>query len=191
MSVGEARGDDERVFNEAGEFEVHDQPVDLSAYRVEDWAAFALFWALALVIFTQFITRYVLNDSAAWTEEIARYLLIGTAFVGAAIGVRKNNHIQVDFAYRYLPRPLARTLATLVDVLRIAFCGYCTWLTGRLIDKIGSSRMSVVDLPMGLVYGVVLAGFALMTWRAVQVARANWVRGESVLEHPELLEEAR
>ena len=52
----------------------------------------------------------MLNDSAAWTEEIARYLLIGVVFVGAAIGVAKNNQIQVDFFYRYMPaarRPLA------------------------------------------------------------------------------------
>ena len=33
-------------------------------------------------------------------KEIARYLLIGTVFVGAAIGVAKNNHIQVDLLYR-------------------------------------------------------------------------------------------
>lgn len=31
----------------------------------------------------------VLNDSAAWTEEIAHYFLIGTVFIGAAVGVRK------------------------------------------------------------------------------------------------------
>jgi hypothetical protein len=54
-------------------------------------------------VFYQFFTRYVLNDSASWTEEIARYLLIATVFVGAAIGVAKNNHIQVDLLYRYLP----------------------------------------------------------------------------------------
>ena len=59
-------------------------------------------------MFTQFFTRYVLNDSASWTEEIARYLLIGTVFVGAAIGVAKNNHIQVDLLYRYLPPRVAR-----------------------------------------------------------------------------------
>jgi len=45
------------------------------------------------VVFVQFITRYVFNDSASWAEEIARYLLIGTVFVGATIGVVKNNHI--------------------------------------------------------------------------------------------------
>jgi TRAP-type C4-dicarboxylate transport system permease small subunit len=59
-------------------------------------------------VFYQFVTRYVFNDSASWTEEIARYLLIGTVFVGAAIGVAKNNHIQVDLLYRYLPAPAGR-----------------------------------------------------------------------------------
>src|SRR5881275_1538637 len=119
----------EKVMNEAGEFVVQDEAVDLSPYRVEDWASFAIFWVLAVVIFYQFFTRYALNDSASWTEEIARYLLIATAFVGAAINVRKNNHIQVDFFYRLMPRWATRPLSTCVDVARIAFLGYCVWLT--------------------------------------------------------------
>jgi len=62
----------EHVLNAAGEFDVHDEPVDISHYRFEDWVAFGIFWGLALVIFYQFFTRYALNDSASWTEEIAR-----------------------------------------------------------------------------------------------------------------------
>jgi TRAP-type C4-dicarboxylate transport system permease small subunit len=191
MSIGDSLQEEEHVLNEKGEFEIHDQPVDLSHYRFEDWLAFAFFWVLALVIFYQFFTRYALNDSASWTEEIARYLLICVAFIGAAIGVRKNNHIQVDFLYRYLPHAVCRVLSTIVDVLRVLFCAYCIWLTYLLIGKIGSSRMSIVDLPMGLVYGVVLFGFVLMTWRAIVAAGANWRRGASVLERPELLDEAK
>ena len=170
----------------ADEFAVHDDPVDLSVYRFEDWCALAIFWSLALVIFYQFFTRYALNDSASWTEEIARYLLIGVAFVGAAMNVRKNNHIHVDFVYRLIPRWGGRTMSTLVDALRIAFLGYCVWLTWLMITKIGSSRMAIVDLPMGIVYGVVMFGFALMAVRAVQVAWKNWKRGYSVLERPEM-----
>ncbi|HET7728854.1 MAG TPA: TRAP transporter small permease [Usitatibacter sp.] len=177
--------------NEKGEFAVEDEAVDISHYRVEDWTAFGLFWVLALVIFYQFFTRYALNDSASWTEEIARYLLIGTAFVGAAVNVRKNNHIQVDFLYRYLPHAASRALSTAVDAVRIVFLGYCVWLTIALMGKIGSSRMAIVDLPMGIVYGVVALGFALMTWRAVDVALGNWKRGYSVLERPELAEEMK
>ncbi|MGE5094054.1 MAG: TRAP transporter small permease [Betaproteobacteria bacterium] len=181
----------DHVLNEAGEFDVHEEEVDISHYRFEDWAAFALFWILAIVIFYQFFTRYALNDSASWTEEIARYFLIATAFVGGAINVRKNNHIQVDFLYRLLPHGVNRVLSTLVDIARVLFLGYCVWLTYALMQKIGSGRMAIVDLPMGLVYGFVLAGFALMTWRGIGVALANWKRGASVLERPELADEAQ
>ena len=171
-------------------FEEEEAPVDLSVYSVEDWLALAVFWLMALCVFLQFFTRYVLNDSAGWTEEIARYLLICTVFVGASVSVRKNNHIHVDFFYRILPKRLMRVMSTLVDGARIAFFVYATWLTYLLIQRIGEQRMAVVDLPIGLMYSVVLAGFALMTWRAVMVARLNWRRGASVLEQPELADGA-
>ena len=181
----------EHVLNAAGEFDVHDEPIDLSQYRFENWIAFGFFWVLAITIFYQFFTRYALNDSASWTEEIARYLLICTVFVGAAVNVRKNNHIQVDFLYRFLPPVVSRPLSTLVDVTRIVFLAYCVWLTVSLMAKIGSQRMAIVDWPIGLMYGVVAFGFALMTYRALGVAWANWKRGASVLERPELMDEAR
>jgi TRAP-type C4-dicarboxylate transport system permease small subunit len=183
--------DDGQILDAKGEFHIHDEPVDLSHYRFEDWLALAIFWVLAAVIFYQFFTRYALNDSASWTEEIARYLLIATVFVGASINVRKNNHIQVDFIYRLLPHAVNRVLSTIVDAVRIAFLGYCVWLTISLIMKIGTQRMAIIDWPIGIVYAFVAAGFALMTWRAIGVAIASWKRGESVLEKPELADEAR
>src|SRR4051812_37006813 len=181
----------EHVMNAAGEFAVEDEAVDLSPYRFEDWVALALFWTLAVTIFYQFFTRYAMNDSASWTEEIARYLLIATAFVGAAINVRKNNHIQVDFFYRLMPRWLTRPLSTFVDIVRILFFGYCIWLTVSLMTKIGGSRMAIIDWPIGILYGFVCFGFVLMTWRATGVAWDNWKRGYSVLERPELADEMK
>lgn len=181
----------EHVLNEKGEFAVQDEEIDLSPYRFEDWAAFVIFWSLGVVIFYQFFTRYALNDSASWTEEIARYLLIATAFIGAAINVRKNNHIQVDFFYRVLPHWFTRPMSVAVDVARVLFLGYCVWLTYLLTEKIGKLRMAIIDWPMGILYAFVGVGFALMTWRAVGVLIANWKRGASVLERPELMDEAR
>jgi len=167
-------------------FAVAEETIDLGRYRIEEWLALLLFWSLAGIVFLQFFTRYALNDSAGWTEEIARYLLIASVFVGAAIGVRKNNHVHVDFLFHWLPKGVGRALAVVVDIVRILFLGYCTVLTGKLIDRIGSSRMSVVDLPMGLVYAFVMIGFALMTIRALQGALRDWKRGASALERPEL-----
>ena len=177
--------EEEHVLNEKGEFNVHEEAVDLSFYRFEDWAAFTLFWILALVIFYQFFTRYALNDSASWTEEIARYLLIATAFVGAAINVRKNNHIQVDYFYRLMPKAMGRVLSTCVDVVRCVFLGYATWLTWLLLQRIGSHPMAVVELPVGWVFSAMMFGFFLMFLRSLQVAWRHWKNGYSVLERPE------
>ena len=158
--------------------------VDLRQYGIEDWITFVLFWALTIVVFLQFFTRYILNDSLAWTEEIARYLLIVVVFIGASMGVRRNTHIHVEFLYRYLPAKAGRAMSTAVDGVRVAFLGYATYLTSLLIPKMNNLKMTVIDVPMSVIYSFVMAGFALMTFRAVQVAIRHWRRGWSVLERP-------
>lgn len=173
------------VMGEDGQFHTEDAAVDLSGTTPEGWVALGIFWVLGLTVFYQFFTRYVLNDSAAWTEEIARYLLIGVVFIGACIGVTKNNHIQVDFFYKFMPSKLARLMATAVDAIRVVFLGSFAVLTVMLMVKLSHARMTMIDLPMNLVYGVCLVGFVAMTWRAIQVARFHWKYGYSILERPE------
>jgi TRAP-type C4-dicarboxylate transport system permease small subunit len=154
---------------------------DLSDYRIEDWATLGLFWVLAIVVFLQFFTRYALNDSLAWTEEIARYLLTCVAFLGGSLAVRRYTHIHVEFLYLYFPRGLARVLSPLVDFIRVAFFGYGTWLCWKVTLIMQTQPMVVVDWPMSIIYGICTLGFALMTLRAVQVAVRNWRTGSSVL----------
>jgi TRAP-type C4-dicarboxylate transport system permease small subunit len=173
------------VVDDDGHFHMPDDVVDLSGTPWEAWPALMFFWALGLTVFYQFFTRYVLNDSAAWTEEIARYLLIATVFVGAAIGVAKNNHIQVDFLFRFMPPLLGRAVALLTDVLRIAFLGAAVVLTWQMMSKMGNYKMTIIDLPMNLVYAVCLAGFAAMLARSVWVMHVHVRRGYSVLERPD------
>ena len=177
---------DERVLDESGHFHAHDAPIDLSHYTFEEWIAFVLFWVLAATIFYQFFTRYVLNDSAAWTEEIARYLLITMVFVGVSAMVRMERHIHVDILYRYLPHSAGRVLSTAVDAVRIVFFAYATVLTAQMMTKMSYYKMTIVDLPMNIVYGVCLFGFACSALRAVQVAIEHWRQGFSVLERPEI-----
>jgi TRAP-type C4-dicarboxylate transport system permease small subunit len=173
------------VLDEEGHWHAQDAEVDLSVYRWEDWLALVMFFLLALDVFYQFFTRYVLGSSAAWTEEIARYLLIIVTFVGASMGVRRNTHIQVEFVYRYLPAPAGRALATFVDIVRILFLGYASWLAIDLVPRMHNLQMTVVDWPMSYIYGFVAAGFVLMTFRAIQAAMQHWQQGWSVLERPE------
>ena len=174
-----------KVMGDDGEFHAVDEAVDFSDTTFEGWIALGLFWALAGVVLIQFVTRYVFNDSAAWTEEIARYLLIGTVFVGATIGVIKNNHIQVDLLFRYLPHRPARILSTCVDITRTVFLAAMVVFTTQMMMKMGSYNMTIIDLPMNIVYGICLFGFVTMTLRSIWVARIHWRRGYSVLERPE------
>ena len=94
------------------EVEGHAPTANISDYAIEDWITLIVFWLMALCVFLQFFTRYVLNDSYAWTEEIATYCLIGVVFIGSAMCVRLSRHIQVDLIYRYLPHAAGRALST-------------------------------------------------------------------------------
>ncbi|HSS70793.1 MAG TPA: TRAP transporter small permease [Casimicrobiaceae bacterium] len=178
-------GAEEHVLDASGHMHVHDAPIDLSIYPFEAWIAFAFFWVLASDIFYQFFTRYALNDSAAWTEEIARYLLICVVFIAIAASVRTNRHIHVDFFYKLLPAPVCRVMSTLVDAIRVAFFGYAVYLTWAMMQKMGNYKMTIVDLPMNTVYGVCMIGFAFACIRAVEVLVIHWRQGYSVLERPE------
>jgi TRAP-type C4-dicarboxylate transport system permease small subunit len=169
-----------QTFEESGH-----APVDLSDYAFEDWLALGLFWAMCLAVFVQFFTRYVLNDSFAWTEEIASNLNVALVFVGSAMCVRLSRHIQVDFLYRFLPPRAGRLLATGVDVVRVAFFAYGAVLIWRFMDIVADEQMTTVALPKNLDYAFVFIGFVLMFFRSLLVAVANWRRGYSVLERPE------
>ena len=82
-------------------------------------------------------------------------------------------------------------LATAVDAIRIAFFASMTWFTVLMMQKMGNYQMTIVDLPMNIVYGVVLFGFAAMAVRSVWVAKVHWQRGYTVLERPESTMEDR
>nr|WP_315496140.1 TRAP transporter small permease [uncultured Rhodoferax sp.] len=164
--------------------EADQHTVDLSVYGVEDWVCFGFFWAMTGLVFLQFFSRYVLNDSYAWTEELAVYCLMPVVFIGASMCVRRVRHIQVNLVYRYLPTPAGRALSTLVDVAAIAFYGYGAWLIARYALAVDNEPMTTINWNKSHVYWLAFAGFALMAVRAVQVAVENWRRGFSALQNP-------
>lgn len=159
-------------------------PIDLSGHGLEDWVTLAIFWLMCACVFVQFFTRYVLNNSFGWTEEIAVYCLVAVVFLGASMCVRLSRHIHVDFIYRYLPGLPGRVLATCVDVVRIVVFSYLALLVWRYSTVIADETMTTINFPKMPVFMLVFAAFVLMALRSVQVAIGNWHRGYSVLERP-------
>ncbi|HEY9066222.1 MAG TPA: TRAP transporter small permease [Burkholderiaceae bacterium] len=158
---------------------------NLAGYSVEDWICLAFFWAMTGLVFLQFFTRYVMNDSFAWTEELAVYCLIPVVFIGSAMCVRRSRHIHVNILYRYLPKAAARVLAMAVDMAGIAFFAYVAWLVARYALAVDNEPMTTIAWNKSYVYWLAFAGFVLMVVRAVQVAWIHWVQGYSILEKPE------
>ncbi len=158
---------------------------DLSDYRFDDWITLGVFWMMVVLVFLQFFTRYALNNSLAWTEELATNCLIALVFIGASTCVRKDRHIQVDLLYRYLPASVSRMLATLVDLIRLLFLAYLTYLVWKYIDLIGDEQMTTLNWPKNVIYWLALFGFAMMVIRAAQITLRNWRLGFSALEKPE------
>jgi TRAP-type C4-dicarboxylate transport system permease small subunit len=158
--------------------------VDLSVYSVEDWVCLGFFWVMASLVFLQFFTRYVLNDSLAWTEELAVYCLMPVVFIGSSMCVRRARHIQVNILYRYLPPSAGRVLSTAVDVAALAFYAYAAWLVARYALAVDNEPMTTIAWNKSHVYWLAFAGFALMALRAAQVTVEHWRRGTSPLVNP-------
>jgi TRAP-type transport system small permease protein len=147
-------------------------------HHPENWIALIVFWTLAFIVFLQFFTRYVLNDSLAWTEEIARYGLMILAFVGGAVVTRKRGQIAVELVSNLMqPGPARATLLAVVDFVTLGFLALLAWFSVTIVERMQYQRMTVFELPMSYVYGGVAVGCFLMLGRQVLVVWSNMRNG--------------
>ena len=161
-----------------------DAPIKWREFGLEDYFVFVVFWILAFDIFVQFFTRYVLNDSLAWTEEIARYLLIAVCFIGGIVAVRKNTHIMVEFLFRFVPPQFGVILTYLADIGRIGFFAMLSVISFKLAGKTHQMMVSI-DFPKSAMYYAISVCLAAMAVRSVQVLVRHIRQGGSriSLEH--------
>ena len=153
----------------------------------EDWTAFVIFWSLAFIVFLQFFTRYVLNDSLAWTEEIARYALIWVVFIGGGMVTRRNTHIAVELVSNVMGPTRARAaLLAFVDAVKLGFMGLLAYFSVTIVIRMHDQRMTVFDLPMSFVYAGVVIGCFLMFGRQIhnvwKNARIGWRKAHDVTQ---------
>ncbi|HWK94303.1 MAG TPA: TRAP transporter small permease [Pseudolabrys sp.] len=153
----------------------------------EDWIAFVLFWSLAFIVFLQFFTRYILNDSLSWTEEIARYGLMWVVFIGGAMVTRRNTHIAVELISNVMKPGLPRQcLLAAVDFVKLGFLAFLAYVSVTIIERMGIQRMTVFDLSMSWVYaGVSFGCFLMLLRQAMHVwrnARMGWKKPHDITE---------
>ena len=173
---------------------LEDEQIDLSDLRWDDSVVLVLFWVLAGVVFLQFFTRYVLNDSVAWTEEIARILLIGVTFIGSVMATRKQSHIAVEFIYRWVPRTGRRIAQAAIDVTTTAFFAVLALLSAQIAGRTQQMMVSV-DVPKSTIYWIVAAAFFFMTlysawntWRHLRDGSSRLIDPDRFADHVRALD---
>jgi TRAP-type C4-dicarboxylate transport system permease small subunit len=159
---------------------------DISDIKWIDAPVFIVFWTLLIIVFIQFFTRYALNSSLAWTEEIARYLLILLGFVGSVTCLRKRSHIYLEFFYRFLPPTVVKWIVIIVSFINTAFFTYAGISSIELAQRTHHQSMTSIDLPKGVIYWIVAASCFAMAlvalWDFISLFRK---RGEDVTQELE------
>ena len=155
--------------------EIEEVTDDISDVTWMDVPVILIFLVLIVLVATQFFTRYVLNDSLSWTEEISRYFLIFLGFVGGITCVRKGSHIYLEFFYRYLPRGAVKAVSILAEGITGGFFAWMGLLGMQLAERTGARSMVSVQAPKSIIYYTVAGACFLMAvfaaWRVWQMLR--------------------
>jgi len=140
---------------------IEEQVEEVSDITWTDIPGLIFFWVLLVVVFLQFFTRYVLNDSLGWTEEVARFLLILVAFIGAITGVRKGTQVALEFFYRFVPAYISKSLLIIVEVVNVLFFSYMAFI-GQQLARLTKQNMVSLPIPKSMIYWAVAISFAIM-----------------------------
>lgn len=89
---------------------------------------------LLIVIFGWLVFgRYVLNDTPTWVEQVSLLIVVYVTFLGAAVGIRRNAHLSIDFIREAMPPLPRKILQVISDLAMIVFGVFMTWQGWHLV----------------------------------------------------------
>ncbi len=147
---------------------------------LEEGLAVACMALLVLITLLNVVTRYVTDQSFAWTEEISVFLLVVMTLAGASAAAARDRHIRIEFFYDSGSAARQRQLKIVAAcVTALLFAGLAL-LFGRIV----ADEISFGETSMGLgwprwwftVFSPLLcAAIALragsLAWRTAQAER--------------------
>lgn len=130
---------------------------------IENTIAVVSLTAVSLIIFGQVVSRYGFNYTPIWSEELSRFLIVWSIFIGVSIGVRNNQHIGVDAIIRFLPHGLKVAAEVLLNLIGIVVLGVLIYTS---IEFIGHTRefeqlSPAMRMPMYIPYLAMPVGLTL------------------------------
>ena len=124
---------------------------------------FAGMIALTAVITLQIVSR-VFFTSVAWTEEVARFLLIWITFLGAALAFQQGRHIAVTFMRDLIPLTSRRLITGAGLLVAIAFLVTLALIGWNYAGLQSFQKSPSLRISMFWIYLVMPASAAIMTF---------------------------
>lgn len=117
-------------------------------------AAILLSFMTFLVLY-QVFTRYVLGSPAAFTEELVRYSLIWTGFIGAAYAFSTRQHMALILVQEKLNPSAKKVLTAAIDTLVLIFALFVILIGGiKLAMSAVHEYSALLGISRGLVYSM-------------------------------------
>ncbi len=129
---------------------------------------------LALMIMTTVVTihvftRYGLNYSFHWTEEVARGLMVWMTFLYFPTGHKKGMNIAVEFAVApWASTSAGKLLRVLIEILSLTVLCVCLWLSLGMVSRGMGTSSQALQITMGYVYLIVPLSFGVTIFCAIE-----------------------
>ena len=120
-----------------------------------------LLLVMVLDVTWQVFTRYVLEDPAPWTEEIARYVFTWEIFLGAALAFGRGSHIVVDGVMAVATGAVRRILAVLSYLATLALLIPLVVYGTTMVELTAATYATASQLSIGVVYAALPVGAAI------------------------------
>lgn len=117
---------------------------------------------MVVVVFTQVIFRFILQQPLSWSEEVARYVFVGIIWMGAAVLVKDDGHPGMDLLTRILPSSWQRAIRIVVSILVAATLGTVVITGFGLVYANMNQPSPAMELPMGIPYAAIPLSAAIM-----------------------------
>ena len=135
-----------------------------------EMGAVCLLVVLCAVTLLGVVDRYLLHTGIGWTEELARFLLIWTSLLSAAVVTYHSGHFSVRFLVDMFPAGLCRVLDTLMTLVDIGVLLAVFWLGVRVTSIMRMQSSPGMQLTMSWVYvSLPLAMGAMVLFLILQV----------------------
>ncbi len=122
---------------------------------------------LAVLVVLQVTTRFVINVPLAWTEEIARYLMIYIVFLGSGLATRHNQHIAIDFLVEVINHKNKARLQTVILVISAVFFLILAYCGAQLTFMVIGQSTPTLQYSMAWAYAAIPLGAVLMLLNTV------------------------